>query len=62
MAWLQHSILRKKVERSLQVACSIIAALQVSWLPVPEQTTSVAVLRQGSGPPFTLIIIQVSIS
>ncbi|CAK0782778.1 hypothetical protein CVIRNUC_005973 [Coccomyxa viridis] len=58
MAWLQHSILRKEVERSLQVACSATAALQVSWLPVPEQTTSVAVLRRGNGPPFTLIVIE----
>ena len=62
MAWLQHSILRKEVERSLQVACSATAAMQVSWLPVPEQTTSVAVLRQGDGPPFTLIIVQVSVA
>ena len=62
MAWLQHSILRKEVERSLQSACSATAALQVSWLPVPEQTTSVAVLRRGNGPSFTLIIKEVSIA
>ena len=62
MAWLQHSILQNKVEKSLQVASRATAALQVSWLPVPEQTTSVAVLRRESGPPFTLIIIQVSIA
>ena len=48
---------------ALQVlASSAEAPVQYSWLPVPDQTTSVAHLRPQRGLPFSLIITEVSSS
>lgn len=60
MSWLQHSMLQQEVAAELKALASSTAALAFSWLPMPKQLTSVALLRLGGGPPFSLIIREVS--